>query len=149
MSCEHENLVHAYHDGELDRAASADALAHIQQCADCARLLRELRGVSGLLARGMRSAMPEGRLTTYYSAWNRSRERSTLRIASWLTAAAAAVLVGALLVRPGAGNVGMARSGMWESAAVTPPVETSAESGSEMVQVAQWFADDLSAGEKR
>jgi hypothetical protein len=72
-----------------------------------------------------------------------------MRIAGWLTAAAAALLIGALLTAPTpAENVPM-KAGLWEAMAVMPPAETPGEANSDLVQVAQWMADDLSLGERR
>lgn len=73
-----------------------------------------------------------------------------MRITSWLTATAAAVLIGALSLWPAPQTKSTAlRPAMWETIAIAPPAETQAESNSELVQVAQWMADDLSLGAER
>jgi hypothetical protein len=51
---------------------------------------------------------------------------------------------------PGGQRGAVASSNMWEAVAVSPPAETGGgEGNSELVQVAQWMADDLSLGEIR
>ena len=42
MSCNEALRVHAYCDGELDAAAAADIERHLETCADCANLLKEI-----------------------------------------------------------------------------------------------------------
>jgi hypothetical protein len=77
-------------------------------------------------------------------------DTGVLRIAGWLTAAAAAVLMTALLYFPReTDNGALAVSDSVLDAAIEPPVETaSAESGrSDFVTLAQWMADDLSSNE--
>src|SRR5690349_13294210 len=42
MSCNEALRVHAYFDGELDAAASAEIERHLETCPDCAVLLRDI-----------------------------------------------------------------------------------------------------------
>jgi hypothetical protein len=72
-----------------------------------------------------------------------------MRIGAWLSGVAAALLVGALLMGPHTSGTAAVKPGPWEAMAVAPPVEVQGETNSELVQVAQWMADDLSAGGRR
>jgi anti-sigma factor RsiW len=150
MTCEKSAQIHAYHDGEVSPEDARAWAAHLSECGECTALLSELRGLTAMIGR---AAMPEMRpmaVGRYYAAWTQARDRALLRITSWLTAAAAAVLIGALSLWPHAQGDGRKttahRPAMWEAVAVAPPAETQAESNSELVQVAQWMADDLSLG---
>lgn len=48
--CKEERFVHLYHDGELDPHQAAHFTAHLEQCAQCRALLRELQNLSGLFS---------------------------------------------------------------------------------------------------
>jgi len=156
MSCDREQLLQAYHDGELDVPARASVETHVAQCDSCRRSLTELRSISGLMSNFSFPLLPAGAVMRFHAAWDDAqsyRDRAVLRIASWLTALAAAILVGGLISLnwPVNGHSAPGRVGQWETAAVLPPVDVSAESGAttELVRVAQWQADDLAVGEKR
>jgi anti-sigma factor RsiW len=156
MSCEHEAQVQAYHDGELSPQARASVEAHLRDCADCQSLLDELRAVSRLLKEAPLPEMREAAVGRFYGAWHRAAangDRAVRRITGWLTAAAAAVLIVGLVRTPGQSTaVADARVDAWEleAAAVAPTPDPSREdagSGSvQLVQVAQWMAQDLSHG---
>jgi anti-sigma factor RsiW len=152
MNCEMAGEIHAYHDGELDSSRRGAVEAHLGACAECAALLGELRGLSAMWGVAPRPAMPERAVLRVYGGWFEARDRGMVRVASWMTAAAAVLLVGALLVRPGApaGGAGApAKTGPWETYAVVPPAEIHGEPGSELAVAAQWMADDLSVGGRR
>lgn len=149
MQCERTPDIHAYHDGQVDARRAAEIEAHLERCGSCAALLADLRRLSALVTR---AALPEMTrpVADFYAAWNRSRDRALLRITSWLTGVAACLLVGALLAYPRNTTMATARPGPWESAAVMPADQTAAgEPGSDLVQVAQWMATDLSYPERR
>ena len=146
MSCDRAGEVHAYHDGELDASRVAVVEAHLVKCGECRDLLRELRGLSALVARGEMPAMPDDAMARLEAAWPQVSERALLRITSWMTGVAAALLVGALAVwstvRDEAATRMMAADPIVLATAAEPPDEPS----SELIQVAQWIADDLSIG---
>ena len=149
MTCEKAAQVQLYYDGELDSARSALFEAHLEQCAECSRLLEELGSLSRML---MKAPLPEMRpqvAPRLQGAWYVGRDRGMMRIAGWLTATAAALLVGALLTAPAPQPSAPAKAGMWEAMAVMPPAEPQGEANSDLVQVAQWMADDLSLGDRR
>lgn len=48
--CQYESRLDAYHDGELDAAASQQVEQHVAACETCARRLADLRAVSAAMA---------------------------------------------------------------------------------------------------
>jgi anti-sigma factor RsiW len=149
MPCERTAEIHAYHDGELAPAARSAAQAHLRQCAECRALLEDLRRLSSLLADSPLPEMPAGAAGRVLAAWAGSRDREVRRLAGWLTAAAAVVLAGSLLVRPADVKAPAARPVALESVAEMLPIEPRGDAGIETVQLAQWMADDLAHGTLR
>jgi hypothetical protein len=117
-------------------------------------LLEELRGLSRLFAGAEMPAMPRMAMARLEGSWYQNSERALLRITSWMTGVAAALLVGALLawsgVSNGTANGTGAKAGRPVVAADPVVLATAAEppgeTNSEVIQVAQWMADDLSIG---
>jgi hypothetical protein len=155
MSCDRATQVHAYHDRQLGPAAREAFELHADNCSDCAALLNELR----LMSRAIADApLPEVAASStinerLYDAWYLAQQRGVLRMSSWLTGAAAAVLVGALLLtpqgntsseNPGVASATPAQANVWETAALMPPPERAGERPDEYVELAQWIASDLS-----
>jgi anti-sigma factor RsiW len=153
MTCEKIAEVHAYHDGELDAERRLAMDAHLAVCAECRALLAELEGLSAMLAEAPLSEMPQRAASRFHGSWYEARDRGMVRVASWMTGVAAMLLVGALLARPSAPAAQPVKAAPWEQLAIAPTAaaEVHGESGatSELVQVAQWMADDLSVGERR
>lgn len=155
MPCEIEHRLQAYHDRELSSADRAAIDLHLAQCAPCRDSLAQLQQFSTLISAAPPPALPASARIRFYAAWDDAqsfRDRSVLRIASWLTAVAAAILVGGLISLNWPNNTGGTpnRIGQWETVAVLPPADVSAENGSttELIRVAQWQADDLAVGDK-
>lgn len=150
MNCDKAAQIHAYLDDEMDAAQRGELESHLLQCAECQGLLTDIRGLSALIVRASRPvSMRVGAMATYYGAWRSARDRAVMRITGWLTAAAAVLMMGALLLGPVRSSPSVAakpKPGIWEVMVVTPPVETHGEANSDLVQVAQWMADDLSSG---
>ena len=147
MTCDKVSQVHSYHDRELPREAALLFEAHLAACDECRGLLAELRGLSGLVGGAALPAMRPMAVARHYGAWTDARDRGLVRVTGWLTAAAAVVLVGSLVLSRGEPERTAARpAAMWETFAVVPPADTQAESNAELVQVAQFMADDLSLG---
>ena len=148
MTCDRTEQVHAYHDGQLGPAARGEFERHVAGCADCAQLLGDLRSISRLIAT---APLPDVRVANdrYYKAWHVSRQRGMLRISSWLTVAAAAVLVGSLVLWPTSpdrrGHAVAQEAGEWEAVAIMPPPERGTDRPDEFIELAQWMAEDLSA----
>ena len=149
MTC-NVSHIHAYHDAELPAGERAAVDAHLAACGECAELLADLRRLSQLVSDApitTPDVLPMGR---YYGAWHKSRQTGLLKISSWLTAAAAAVLAGSLLLyQPVENKSPVARApDEWERVAITP-AEQNGERADELVQLAQWMADDISLDSNR
>src|SRR5688572_5353642 len=146
MTCPQIPEVHAYHDDELSPAQRLAVESHLIECDACAALLNDLRQVSRRVAAAPLpdvSAIPFNR---YYDVWDQHRDRSVLRISSWLTAAAAAVLVASLVLFPAAHTpveTATAARGSWEPVALMAPVLETPDQDDQLVEVAQWMANDL------
>jgi anti-sigma factor RsiW len=149
MTCD-TTKIEAFHDGQLDAAERQVVEAHVEQCDQCRSLLQELRGLSQLISTASFSLFTpsDESIQHFHNAWHAAGDRSILKISSWMTAAAAAVLFGALLFWPALNEPSvMAKSNDWETAAMLPPSEPLADAELDFTQVAQWMAADLSASE--
>lgn len=97
--CVFNSRLSAFHDGELDPAASREIQQHLQTCADCAGQLEEIRGMSSLFGSFGSDPITEDELARVHEAVDNvdaplQLERvSPFRIAGFLTAAAASILV--------------------------------------------------------
>jgi hypothetical protein len=114
-------------------------------------LLADLRGLSRLMSAAPFTEMSGDAMQRLRAARYVLPDAGVLKIAGWLSAAAAAVLITALLFFPRQqDNPAMAQSDPVLDAAVTPPVETASAEGSrsDLVTLAQWMADDLSSNER-
>ena len=156
MSCERIEQVHAYYDGELALSQRREVEAHLNECAECRELLAELRRVSELLASAPLAEMPASAMTRFQQSWfAAAQDRGVMRIAGWLTSAAAAILVAALLIRPTAPRGGdegsqiLALNAPWTAAAITPPADVRENDSGDLVIAAQWMANDLSPDASR
>lgn len=144
MSCRKAVHIHAYYDGESSPDEKLAVEAHLHECAECRALLADLRGLSTMLRECPLATAPPGLLgrlqTTSYSA----QDREVRRLAGWMTAAAAAVLLIALAGYPNR-QVEAASPGTWELAAVMPPIQPGDDVVTETVEVARWMVADLSS----
>ena len=146
MSCDRNAKVQAWYDGELPEGDRAGVEQHLRECAECAQVVAELRQMSQMLVAAPRVQMGADAKRRLEQAWWANRDRGVLRMAEWLTAAAAAVLVGALMFwsdgdRPVQPPTQVAS---WEPEAVMPPTEARDELASNDVTLAEWMANDLS-----
>jgi anti-sigma factor RsiW len=141
MHCSQAANVHAYHDGELAAVQVASIESHLNDCADCRELLADLRQMSQLVATAPLVDMPPFAMKRMQQAWWAAQDRGVLRIASWLTAAAAAVIFAAVMFSPS--DRGDTNTN-WQVAALTPPTEFVDEpQQNEVIDAAQWIANDL------
>lgn len=148
MDCQNE-LIHAYHDGELPADRRASVEAHLNDCADCRELLADLRRMSQLVAAAPLADMPAQAMKRMQQACWAAHDRGVLRVASWLTATAAAVMFAAVVFSPA--DRGDSGSSWQVSAMLTPPAEFAdeAQQDDEIVVAAQWIANDLSLAERQ
>ena len=148
MNCQSEQI-HAYYDNELSPGDRAAVEAHLNDCAACRELLADLRNVSQLVAAAPMAEMTPIAMKRMQQAWWAAQDRGVRRIASWLTAAAAAVIFAAVLFSPTSGHRGSDATGAgsnWQAIALFPPT-TSADQDEaqqdETIDAAQWMANDL------
>lgn len=142
MSCDRLAQLQAYYDGELPPSELAVVRAHVAGCAVCRAELDSLKRISELVASAPLAELSPAAMARLERTWTGVRERGVMRIAGWLTAAAAAVMVGTVLIQP-IDRTEAGRSVVWQTTAVMPPAETYDSSG-ELVTIAQWMANDLS-----
>jgi anti-sigma factor RsiW len=152
--CPNCEQVHAYYDGELAAEQRAAFELHLQACPECQASLNELRQLSSLFAQIPLSEVPQRAMGRMYGSFHAARarqDRGVRRLAGWMTAAAAAVLVIASIRNPTSltqPDDPPSLTGAWpEMVAVMPPLEPGYGSNAELVQFAQWTASDLSVGE--
>ena len=157
MSCNRIEQVHAYYDGELSLSQRGEFERHLNECAECRDLLADLRRVSDLLASAPLAELPPAAMTRFGQTWFAAQQdRGVMRIASWLTSAAAAILIAALLIWPSNGRqeptVVASTASLELAAAITPPADVADvhdnESG-DLVVAAQWMANDLTPDPSR
>ena len=161
MACEQLQNAERYHDSELSPAERTAFESHVATCAECRELLAALGALShSLRAVAMTTQEPESMQDRIFDAWHAARavqERGVRRMAGWLTAAAAAVLLIGLVGWPSESrdrngaeiaSTGTAAPETWEVAAVMPLDQSPEDSSGspDLVQVAQWMATDLSTG---
>jgi anti-sigma factor RsiW len=150
MNCERSEQVHRYHDGELP-AGERDALeAHLKSCGQCSGLLGELQSMSRILSAAPMAAISNDAMQRIRAARYVLPEAGVLRIAGWLTAAAAAVLLAALPIWREDYHVqapAVANADALDIDAVTPPSDSDG-SRNDLVALSQWMSDDLSANER-
>lgn len=141
MSCEKTTQIHRLYDGEISPGERLVVEAHAASCPECARLLAELRGITRLIAGAHAAPLPAGLRDRLQNRVPRSEDRSVMRIASGLTAAAAAILLAVVLTWPADVTDRSSQPALWQSLAVTSGVENDA-TDAELV-LAQWMADEL------
>jgi anti-sigma factor RsiW len=144
MNCDKITQMHRLHDGEISPAGRPALEAHAASCSECRRLLADLRGITRLISEAPSNPMPHGMIDRVATCVPRSEDRAIMRIASGLTAAAAAILLAVVLTWPADGTDGSGQPAIWQSLAVTPSVENYG-SDTEMLVLAQWMADDLAS----
>lgn len=145
MTCNRTIQVQQYHDGELPPDERRALESHLAACAPCRELLADLQGLSSLIRQAPLADMPVHAVARLRNHPACAGDRDLIRVAGWLTAAAAAVLLFALLKAP-AGSADRIAAGpsLWETVAVTPLGEVQDDQNGEMV-LAQWMADELSS----
>ena len=160
MHCDCDQL-QRYHDGELDAAEMRNTEAHLAACEKCRSELAELRAFSAMVAASPLPEVDQNRLALIADrAWRATNDRGVRKLAGWITAAAAALMLVALVDFPQR-NVDYAQTSPasqtpqgsgamltseWERNAIMPlmPVALSVDEGDrDLVQFAQWMASDL------
>src|SRR5438477_12749697 len=91
--CNQTEKVHAFHDGEMPRGERNAFELHLMNCGVCAAELESLRTLSTRLASAQIPELSKAGLSRFHQSTKVAEERGVFRLAEWLTAAAAAVLV--------------------------------------------------------
>ncbi len=146
MACNDTANIHRYHDGELSATEQEVVAAHLGHCAECRRLLADLQGLSAMIAGAPLTAMPSGLEHRLLERTRAVGERGVLRLAGWLTATAAAVLIASLLTQRTGVAEDAFRPSIWETVAVMPP-EAHEGTSPELLATAQWIVDELELGQ--
>jgi anti-sigma factor RsiW len=160
MQCPGAAQLEAYYDGELSPAMRVQLESHLLHCDACRAALEQSRNLSAMIAAAPLAPMPDTIMSRLRDAFDlirarslgermiqerAARERGVRRVAGWLTAAAAALLLGGLVMMPSARKTTevVDTFDTADAAAVMPPHEQY-EGTPEVIQVAQWIAEDLS-----
>jgi anti-sigma factor RsiW len=96
-TCEHTPQIHAYYDGQLSPEAVEQVQAHLQSCPVCAAEYEALNQVSNLFSDESLPEMTPLMLAQVHQRvdqrMNARLEHGVMRLAQWLSAAAATILV--------------------------------------------------------
>lgn len=135
------------HDGELEPGRRAELETHLAGCAACRGLLKDLGGLSAILARAVPTPAPPEVMDRLREAVLNHQERRALGVAAWLTAAAAAVLLAAVLTRPAPTDRFWTGPARWETLAAAVRPEVLDDEEADLLATAQWMASDLATGQ--
>ncbi|HEV8291223.1 MAG TPA: zf-HC2 domain-containing protein [Tepidisphaeraceae bacterium] len=149
MNCDQTKHVQAFYDGEMSAVERAGFEAHLKACAICSAELEDLRRLSTHLAAASIPFVSQEAIARFHRAANVAEERGVLRLAEWLTAAAAAVLVIGLTGLFKHDTTHASAPDVWEQAAVAYPTDHDPTVQSDVLQFAEWMRTDLSPSQKR
>ena len=151
--CENAQLIHAYHDGELSSERKAFVEAHLRECAACEAELKALRGMSTTLRFAAKPAMPAGMMAQLHKRVEEQAtaraEAGAMRLAGWLTAAAAAIAMACTVQLMWGSNAGggggtTTVSNSWETTAVLAIADARGGTVSDEYKMTLWMRDNLS-----
>ena len=149
MSCDQRQHVQAYYDGEINPADRAAFETHLGTCAACSAELDDLRRLSMHLAGASIPALSQSALARFHGAADVAEERGVLRLAEWLTAAAAAVLLVGVMGLFRHDNTHASAPDTWEQAAIAYPTDHDPTVGSDVLQFTEWMRTDLAVTHQR
>lgn len=145
--CQHASKVMAYYDGEIVGQARTDIERHLDECAACRADLERLAALSSILGEAPAPQMPQAALDRLHQSVQRLPSRGVLRLAEFLSAAAAAILVFCavgLMYKGGPSANAAGLPANWEPAAVATAVDESVDPQDEP---APWSAQNPSETE--
>jgi anti-sigma factor RsiW len=139
---ENNEKLSAYLDGEVRVEERAEIEKHVAQCAECAELLAELRGVSAAVANMKLPGDATAMLRRVHERVDVKARRRLEHLAEGLMALAACLAVMAVirLQQPAAEVTAPAP---WEQAALQATDDSSSSNGRD-IALAQWQVADLS-----
>ena len=143
MDCQRTQFVAAYHDGEMPLGERNAFELHLMNCGVCAAELEGLRKLSAKLAVVQIPQLSAAGLAKIHRSAKVSEERGVFRLAEWLTAAAAAVLVIGVAGLFKTQRAHPSAPDLWEQAAVAYPAEAESSSRADTLQLAEWIRTDL------
>lgn len=149
MICGKTIFVEAYYDGEMDSAERAAFEAHLRTCAECREELAHLRRISSEISKASIPALSNTAMARFHGSVNVAEERGVLRLAEWLTAAAAAVLAIGLTGLFRHDTTHASAPDTWEQAAIAYPTDHDPTVQSDVLQLTEWMRTDLSPSYKR
>jgi anti-sigma factor RsiW len=91
--CQFQSKIAAYHDGELDQAASKDVELHLAECNQCREELQELRQVTAAMADFDPGDITQIELARLHREIDNADEGSLVRFSVGLVGLAASVLI--------------------------------------------------------
>jgi anti-sigma factor RsiW len=149
MSCSFNQRLSAYFDGELDAASAEQVRRHVEQCAECAAELAELKGLSGLFEQSPPPRLSQIAMYRLHNKADMLVRGDVLRVARYVRAVAACVLVGSWLwLANSSAAVPAAQETVqtappWLDVAVTATAET--HSLDATTPAAAWYLADASS----
>jgi len=147
--CEQTKQLQAFYDGELSAAERGAFEEHLLICPVCSAELAELHRVSEHLAGASIPSLSKNALARFHRAADVAEERGVLRLAEWLTAAAAAVLAIGLMGLFRNDTTHASAPDTWEQAAIAYPTDHDPTVGSDVLQLTEWMRTDLSPTHQR
>lgn len=149
MTCDQVHLVEAFYDGEMPSAERGVFASHLAGCAVCMAELDALQRLSRELAAVSMPSVSDEALARFHGAANVAEERGVLRLAEWLTVAAAAVLVIGLTGLFKHDTTHASAPDTWEQAAIAYPTDHDPTVQADVLQLTEWMRTDLSGTHKR
>jgi len=149
MSCDQTQHVQAYYDSEMIPADRAAFELHLRNCPACVLELDDFRRLSSHLAGASIPSLSKDALSRLHGVADVAEERGVLRLAEWLTAAAAAVLLIGVMGLFRHDNTHASAPDTWEQAAIAYPTDHDPTVGPDELQLTEWMRTDLSATHQR
>jgi len=129
-TCSYSMQLSAYHDGELSPDDRDQLERHLSECPACAAELEQFRRLSAILDTAPRPQLSDKSRRELYALAPQVQDAGYLRIAKWVTAMAASVMLAASVWVMSHQPNTQAFSDVpraWEQDAINPPTDASAE----------------------
>lgn len=141
MTCNDGRQLSAFHDGELDPDERQQVQRHLLTCEPCRLELAQIQRGSQLVRQAPLPALPANALARWTLALpQQARDRQVRRLAEWLTAAAAVLLISCL---PAVWTASPSTTSPLGEAEALLLSSAGDESASPQLVLARWIATDL------
>src|SRR5215212_10079877 len=137
MQCDQTKNIQAYHDGQMSRAIRDAFEAHLAACGICGAELDQLRRLSTHLAAASIPSLSKDAMGRFHRTVKAAEERGVLRLAEWLTAAAAAILLVGVIGIFRHETTHAAAPAAWAQAAVAYPAYADSSDRADLAQMAE------------